>query len=58
MKEVTFSGSPSAIRAVAEFLLQAADEMETSERFDHLHAQDEMPSWVESWPDVIVVRAD
>ena len=55
LREITFQGSPAEVRKIAEFLLKAADEMERSESFDHLHAQDTLKPWDYSWPDVIVV---
>jgi hypothetical protein len=46
------------VRRIAQFLFDAAAEMEKSERRDHRHAQDMLKPWDYSWPDVIVARAD
>ena len=54
MREVSFSGSPEEIRAVARFLADTADKMEQSPSFGHSHLQDACPEWEEEWPDIIV----
>jgi hypothetical protein len=57
MGEVTFTGSPSSIREIASFLLAAAVEMEKHQgRFDHSHIGEVCESWLDEWPDIIVVR--
>jgi hypothetical protein len=57
LKEVTFSASPETLRAIAGFLLQAAQEMEREgAHFDHLHIQDELSSWPEHSADIVVCR--
>jgi hypothetical protein len=58
LSEVTFQGSPTEVRRIAEFLLKAAAEMENSEKFGHLHAQDTLEPWDHSWPDVIVIAEE
>lgn len=58
MKEITFSGSPSSIRNIAEFLTQAAEKMEKQRGgFSHMHIGEACPQWLETWPDVIVSTA-
>ena len=57
MREVSFTGSPESIRAVAAFLASAADKMEQQgSAFGHEHSSDVCPEWQKKWPDVIVVR--
>jgi hypothetical protein len=56
LSEVSFQASPEFLRRVAEHLLGAASAIETDQQFDHVHLQDEWPSWSEEMPDVVVVR--
>ena len=59
MREVSFTGSPDTIRAVARFLASAADRMEQhGSAFWHEHFRDVSPEWQKEWPDIIVVQPD
>jgi hypothetical protein len=45
------------LRAAAEFLFQAADEIdEYGEAFGHVHLRDYWHEWYSAYPDMIVVR--
>ncbi|MCB1208009.1 MAG: hypothetical protein KDK97_01720 [Verrucomicrobiales bacterium] len=58
MSEVTFSGSSTSIRQIAQFLLAAADEMDRRGlQFSHTHIGEQFSDWNERWPDIIVARA-
>ena len=57
MSEVTFSGSSSSIRQIAQFLLATADEMDRrGPQFSHTHIGKQVSNWHERWPDIIVAR--
>ncbi len=57
MSEVTFSGSSSSIRQIAQFLLAAADAMDRrGTRFSHAHIGEKFHDWHEGWPDIILAR--
>ncbi|CAM4134183.1 hypothetical protein [Roseateles saccharophilus] len=53
--EFSVSANPETIRVLAKFMLAAADKMESmGNRFGHLHAQDEIESWKDHWPDLVI----
>lgn len=57
LNEVSFVANAETIRAVAQFLIEAADKMEVlGGSYDHLHLQDSCSSWKESWPDIIICK--
>ncbi|SFZ75360.1 Imm32 family immunity protein [Chitinimonas taiwanensis] len=57
LNQVSFVASAETIRAVAQFLIEAADKMEMlGDNYDHLHLQDSRSSWKENWPDIIVCK--
>ncbi|ROT95763.1 hypothetical protein EB809_18745 [Marinobacter sp. R17] len=55
LPEVTISASPSELRAVAQFLIEAADSIEAQGAgFEHEH----FPRNTESDPDLVVFNAE
>lgn len=55
LKEFSISAEPSSIRALANFLLAAAAQMDAmGNKYDHVHAQDMIPDWDDNWPDLVV----
>jgi hypothetical protein len=59
MREISLTGSPDVIRAVARFFASAADEMEQHDSgFGHTHLRDACPEWQKDWPDIIVAKGD
>lgn len=52
---VCISASPEALRAIAQFIAEAADELEEmGNDFSHLHLMDEWSGWSEGMPDIQV----
>jgi hypothetical protein len=59
LKEVSLSADSKTVRAIAQFLMVAADEMDRmGESYDHLHMQDESDAWKEEWPDIVVCKSN
>ncbi|GDY10224.1 MAG: hypothetical protein DWI21_13615 [Planctomycetota bacterium] len=60
LSEVTFVGTPDALREVAEFLIAASQDLEKyGQDFGHVHLQHKNPRWRSMMPqfvDVIVAR--
>ncbi|MBS1141282.1 MAG: hypothetical protein H6R13_2735 [Proteobacteria bacterium] len=55
LNEISLSADSKTVRAVALFLMAAADEMDRmGESYGHLHMQDESDAWKEEWPDIVV----
>jgi hypothetical protein len=55
LKEFSISADAASIRALANFMLTAAEKMEAmGEKYDHLHAQDAIKEWHEAWPDLVI----
>lgn len=55
LKEVSLSADSKAVRAIAQFLIHAADEMDRlGKSYDHEHMQDTSEAWQEDWPDFVV----
>ena len=59
MSDISFSGSPEKLRAIAKFLNDAASEIEEmGEEFGHLHLIDEWEGWEEGIPDIQVINEE
>jgi hypothetical protein len=57
IKKVTVSADAPVLRTAAEFLFQAADEIDNyGEAFGHVHLRDYWHEWYSAYPDMIVVR--
>ena len=56
LSEVSFCGTPEALRKVAMFLNEMAEAMEGNHKFGHSHLRDMCPEWGEDSADVIVVK--
>lgn len=57
LNEVSLSADSKTVRAVAQFLMAAADEMDRmGEGYEHLHMQDQSDVWKEEWPDIVVCK--
>ena len=57
IRDLGISASPETLRAVANFLNFAADELEhMGEDFGHLHLMDEWEGWTENVTDIQVVN--
>ena len=55
--EISIAADASEVRALAHFLLKAADEMdELGPDYDHVHFQDRSAEWQDAWPDVVVCK--
>ena len=58
LSEISLSADAKTVRAIAQFLTQAANEMDRlGEGYDHLHMQDVSSAWEEEWPDIIVCKS-
>lgn len=56
---VGFSASPETLRAIAQFLNEAASELEEyGNDFGHRHFMDESDSWEDGMPDIQVFNQD
>ena len=50
---VGISASPETLRAIAKFIIEAADELEEmGKEFSHLHLMDEWDGWTDGTPDI------
>jgi hypothetical protein len=59
LDEVSLYADAPVIRAIAEFLLDAAEQMEVhGSGFNHEHLRDRWKEWYQRYPDIIVVRAE
>ena len=59
LDEVVLYADAPVIRAIAEFLLDAAEQMEVhGSGFNHEHLQLRWKEWYQMYPDIIVVRAE
>ncbi len=57
LKEVTIQTTPKNLRALAAFIIKAADTIEGKRKSsDHLHLRDSWEQWREDYPDIIIVR--
>lgn len=57
LNEVSLSADSKTVRAIARFLMDAADEMDRmGENYDHVHMQDTSAAWKEEWPDIVVCK--
>ena len=55
LKEFSISADATTVRALAEFMLVVADKMDLmGAHFGHMHAQDLIPDWDDSWPDLVI----
>lgn len=55
LKEFSISADAATVRALAEFMLVVADKMDLmGAHFGHMHAQDVIPDWDDSWPDLVI----
>jgi hypothetical protein len=54
---VSLSADPKTVRAIAQFFMHVADEMDRmGEDYDHVHMQDASKAWKEEWPDIVVCK--
>ncbi len=59
LREVTLIANPAQLRVLAQFISEAAAELETSgDLFEHRHWRDCWPDWREDYVDVIVHNAN
>jgi hypothetical protein len=57
LKEVTLQTTPKNLRAIAAFILKAAETLEARRKtFDHLHLQDSWQQWRKGYPDIIITK--
>jgi hypothetical protein len=57
LKEVTLQTTPKNLRAIAGFILRAADTLEAKRKtFEHLHLQDSWKQWRKGYPDIIIAK--
>ncbi|MBA4501357.1 Imm32 family immunity protein [Marinobacterium marinum] len=57
LRDIGISASPATLRAVAKFLIAAADELEDmGDDFGHLHLMDEWEGWSENVTDIQVIN--
>ncbi len=55
LKEFSICADAASIRALASFMLAAADQMDSmGDKYDHLHAQDMVRAWDARWPDLVI----
>ena len=54
---VGISASPETLRAIAKFIIEAADELEEmGKEFSHLHLMDEWDGWTDGAPDIQIFK--
>jgi len=56
LDEVTIQSTPDVLRAIANMLINSANELEKSPDWDHVHLQDDWEGWSNEDPDIIVVN--
>ena len=57
MRDIGKMASSENLRELAQFFLQAADEMdELGSDFDHVHLMDEWPNWKKGLPDIQILN--
>ncbi len=56
LSEIAIATPPETLRAIAAFLLEAADEMdELGNEYDHVHLMDRWDNWKEGCPDIQIL---
>lgn len=55
LNDVSLSADSKTVRAIAQFLMAVADEMDRmGESYDHVHIQDASDAWQDEWIDIVV----
>jgi len=57
LKEVAIQTAPKHLRAIAAFMIKAANEIEAKgNTFDHIHLQNSWDGWCDKYPDIIISK--
>ena len=57
MSDISFSASPETLRAIANFINEAANDLQDmGNEFGHVHLMDEWPDWQEGEPDIQILN--